>query len=62
MLAEHPLNPEEPYYSEISQVAFEELWLEQPQAGMEDWHQTQRLFPVGAKVEGFIEAFFRKAH
>ncbi|MBU5346044.1 hypothetical protein KQI80_09365 [Paenibacillus lautus] len=58
MLAEHPLDPEEPYYTEISQAAFEELWLEQLQAGMEDWHQTQRLFPVGAKVEGCIEAFF----
>ncbi|WP_098744098.1 hypothetical protein [Paenibacillus sp. EZ-K15] len=58
MLAEHPLDPEEPYYTEISQAAFEELWMEQLQAGMEDWYRTQRLFPVGARVEGFIEAFF----
>ncbi|MEC0309081.1 hypothetical protein P4H67_20180 [Paenibacillus lautus] len=58
MLAEHPLDPEEPYYTEISQAAFEELWMEQLQAVQMDWHRTQRLFPVGAKVEGFIEAFF----
>ncbi|OME92358.1 hypothetical protein BK123_15465 [Paenibacillus lautus] len=58
MLAEHPLDPEEPYYTEISQAEFEELWMEQLEADMEVWHRTQRLFPVGAKVEGFIEAFF----
>lgn len=58
MLAEHPLDPEEPYYTEISQAEFEELWMEQLQADMENWHRTQRLFPVGSKVEGFIEAFF----
>lgn len=62
MLAEHPLDSEDPYYSEISQAAFEELWLEQLQAGMEDWQQTQRLFPVGAKVEGCIEAFLPQGH
>ncbi|MGZ7444811.1 hypothetical protein ACLD72_025070 [Paenibacillus sp. TH7-28] len=58
MLAEHPLDAQEPYYKEISQAEFEELWHEQLQLGIEDWHRTQSLFPVGARVEGYIEAFF----
>lgn len=58
MLAEHPLDAEEPYYEEISQQEFEKLWSEQLQLGMEDWRNTQSLFPVGTRVEGYIEAFF----
>lgn len=58
MLAEHPLDAQEPYYKEISQAEFEELWHEQLQLGMNDWHRTQSLFPVGTRVEGYIEAFF----
>ena len=60
MLAEHPLNAEEPYYEEISQQEFEMLWSEQLQLGMEDWRNTKSLFPVGTRVEGYIEAFFHK--
>ncbi|MNO48386.1 hypothetical protein D3C76_387200 [compost metagenome] len=58
MLAEHPLDVHESYYKEISQAEFEELWHEQLQLGMENWHRTQSLFPVGTRVEGYIEAFF----
>lgn len=58
MLAEQPLDAEESYYKEISQAEFEDLWHEQLQLGMEDWHRTQKLFPVGTRVEGYIEAFF----
>lgn len=58
MLAEHPLDAQEPFYKEISQAEFEELWHDQLQLGMEDWHRTQSLFPVGTRVEGCIEAFF----
>lgn len=58
MLAEHPLDAEEPYYEEISQQEFEMLWSEQLQLGMEDWRNTKSLFPVGTRVEGYIEAFF----
>lgn len=58
MLAELPLDAQEPYYEEISQAEFEELWHEQLQLAIEDWHRTQSLFPVGTRVEGCIEAFF----
>ncbi len=58
MLAEHPIDMKEPYYKEISQAQFEELWQEQLRLGMEDWYRTQSLFPVGSRVEGYIEAFF----
>lgn len=58
LLAEHPLDPKEPYYEEISQAAFEELWQKQLLGGMEDWQRIQRMFPIGARVEGWIEAFF----
>ncbi|MCT1400586.1 hypothetical protein M4D81_16270 [Paenibacillus sp. p3-SID867] len=58
LLAEHPLDPKEPYYEEISQAAFEELWQKQLLACMEDWQRIQRLFPIGARVEGWIEVFF----
>ncbi len=58
MLAEHPLDAQESYYKEISQAEFEELWQEQLQLGMEGWYRTQSLFPVGTRVEGYIEAFF----
>ncbi|MEO3945790.1 hypothetical protein [Gorillibacterium sp. CAU 1737] len=58
MLAEHPLDVQEPYYHVISQAEFEELWHEQLQHGIEDWYRTKRLFPVGTQVEGEIEAFF----
>lgn len=58
MLAEHPLDTQESYYEEISQAEFEELWHEQLQLGMVDWNRTQSLFPVGTRVEGYIEAFF----
>lgn len=58
MLAEHPLDAQESYYEEISQAEFEELWHEQLQLSMEDWNRTQSLFPVGTRVEGYLEAFF----
>ncbi|QTD41519.1 hypothetical protein [Sporosarcina sp. Te-1] len=58
MLAEHPLDAQESYYQEISQAEFEELWYEQLQLDLEDWHQTKSLFPVGTRVEGYIEVFF----
>ncbi|MED3549201.1 hypothetical protein [Cytobacillus praedii] len=58
MLAEHPLDAQESYYKEISQTEFEKLWYEQLQHGLEDWHRTQSLFPVGTRVEGYIEVFF----
>ncbi|GAA3413276.1 hypothetical protein ACFFNY_01575 [Paenibacillus hodogayensis] len=58
MLSEHPLDPAETYYEDISQAEFEALWYEQLQVSMEHWHRTQSLFPVGVRVEGFIEAFF----
>lgn len=58
MLAEHPLDVQEPYYEVISQAEFEELWHEQLQLGMEDWHRTKGLFPVGTQVKGYIEVFF----
>lgn len=58
MLAEHPLDAQESYYEEIRLAEFEDLWHEQLQLGMKDWHRTQSLFPVGTRVEGYIEAFF----
>lgn len=58
MLAELPLNAQESFYKEIRQAEFEELWHEQLQLGMEDWYRTLSLFPVGSRVEGYIEAFF----
>lgn len=58
MLAEHPLDAWESHYREISQAEFEKLWHEQLQLRLEDWHRIQRLFPVGIRVEGYIEAFF----
>ncbi len=58
MLVEHPLNPQESYYKEISQAEFEQLWHEQLKLGMEYWYRTKSLFPVGTRVEGYIEAFF----
>ena len=58
MLAEHPLDAQESYYEEITQAEFEELWHEQLQLGMENWHRTQSLFPIGTRVKGYIEAFF----
>ncbi|MED3571407.1 hypothetical protein [Cytobacillus praedii] len=58
MLAEHPLDAQESYYKEISQTEFEKLWYEQLQHGLEDWHRTKSLFPVGNRVEGYIEVFF----
>lgn len=58
MLAEHPLDAQESYYKEISQAEFEFLWHEQLQLGIEYWHRTQSLFPVGTRVEGYIEGFF----
>lgn len=58
MLAEHPLNTQESCYKEINQAEFEKLWYEQLQLGLEDWRRTKTLFPVGTRVEGYIEAFF----
>lgn len=58
MLADHPIDAEESYYKEISQAEFEELWHEQLELGMENWHRTQSLFPIGTRVEGYIEAFY----
>lgn len=58
MLAEHPLDAQEPYFKEISQTEFEELWHEQLQLGVEEWNRTQSLFPVGTRLEGYIEGFF----
>jgi len=58
MLAEHPLDAQEAYYEEISQAEFEELWHEQLQLSLENWHRTQSRFPVGTRVAGYIEAFF----
>lgn len=48
----------QPYYEVMSQEQFEELWHEPLQLGMEDWHRTQSRFPVGTRVEGYIEVFY----
>lgn len=53
-ILDHPLDAQEPYYKEISQAEFEELWHEQLQLGIEDWHRTKSLFPVGTRVEGYL--------
>ncbi|UQZ36979.1 hypothetical protein C2I18_27670 [Paenibacillus sp. PK3_47] len=58
MLAEHPLDEQEPYYIEISPEEFEKLWHNQLQLCMESWERTKSLFPVGFQAEGYIEAFF----
>lgn len=58
MLAEHPLDPEEPYYEEINQDEFNRLWNQQLVTSAEHWKQTKSEFPVGASVAGYIEAFF----
>lgn len=58
MLAEHPLDSQESYYKEISQAEFEDLWQAQLQLSTDGWHRTKSLFPVGSRVEGYIEAFF----
>ncbi|MFD2700554.1 hypothetical protein ACFSVM_08730 [Paenibacillus shunpengii] len=58
MLAEHPLDPKEPYYEEINQDEFNRLWNQKLVSSAEQWNQTKSKFPVGASVKGYIEAFF----
>ncbi|MDO7907760.1 hypothetical protein Q5741_15215 [Paenibacillus sp. JX-17] len=58
VLAEHPLNPEEPYYEEISREEFEGMWHRQLQKHGSQWKEIQKKFPVGTAVEGYIECFY----
>lgn len=58
MLAEHPIDLDDPYYEKIAKAQFEELWSRSLQATMEKWQQIKSTLPVGMKIEGEIEAFF----
>lgn len=58
MLAEHPIDLDDPYYEKITEAQFEEIWSHSLQATMEEWQQMKQNFPIGTKVEGEIEAFF----